>query len=260
MDQWRQGQNPTWSVPLARSVELRSFPQTEQVITLQKNLDMLPQILVHSPKGKHLKLLMCLAITLYRKCARQDQQLHACPTAPPYAGVYCTLVPSHTACSSNQNVQVKTSNCTWQGVMEIMSRFQERIADRSTHCCHREAQTIWLMCSSQHHKSTFKSGSRSRVLTSLCLRSNRKSVLERITELGLVTPFPPAKEELVVVMQCTPQNHVPLSVTLQSAVYSLLDYKVVDTFSEAAMVITSLVDQQRDWFQSRRWRSVVRTC
>ena len=77
--------------------------------------------------------------------------------------------------------------------------------------------------------------------------------------LGMAIPFPPAKEELVVVMQCTPQNHVPLSVTLQSAVYFILDHKVVGTFSEATLVITSLVGHQRDWFQSRRWRSVVRT-
>ena len=51
-DQWRQDHSPALSVPLARCVELRSFPQTKKVITIQENLDMLPKILVHLRKAK----------------------------------------------------------------------------------------------------------------------------------------------------------------------------------------------------------------
>ena len=80
MDQWRQDHSPALSVHLAASVELWSFPQTEQVIAIQKDLDVLPQILVHY-RRQTLKITSVFCSRLVPKWTREYDQSHACSTA-----------------------------------------------------------------------------------------------------------------------------------------------------------------------------------
>ena len=56
-------------------------------------------------EGKHLKHFCVL------KWRRQGQQPHECPTAPPDAGVYRTLVLSHTTCSLTQPPRWRQTCC-----------------------------------------------------------------------------------------------------------------------------------------------------